>query len=58
MAEIGRRVANARSEYVEDPKRTHVPPNKPQPQRTDLEAQVTQTPETPVPFIELVFQPS
>ncbi len=55
MAEIGRRVANARTAYIEDPARTHVPVNTPQPQRTDLEAQITQTPDVPVPFIELTF---
>jgi len=55
--EIGRRVANAVTDYVEDPKRIHVPDNTPQPQRTDLEAQVTQTPETPVPCIDITFAP-
>jgi beta-lactamase superfamily II metal-dependent hydrolase len=52
IAEIGSRVANARSEYVEDPSRTHVPAGKPQPQRTDLESQVTGA---PVPYIEVCF---
>ena len=41
MIELGKRVANARTEYEEDPKRKHVPKNTPQPLRTDLEAQVT-----------------
>ncbi len=57
MVELGKRVANARREYVEDPERTHVPGDTPQPQRTDLEAQLTQTPEEPVPFIEAEFSP-
>ena len=55
MEEIGKRVANARTEYTEAPERKHVPSNTPQPQRTDLEAQATDTPETPVPYIELSF---
>ena len=58
MAEIGSRVVNARLEYTEDKTRTHVPDDTPQPQRTDLEAQVTDTPEEPVPFIELSFTPA
>ena len=57
MAEIGKRVANARLEYLEDPARTHVPAGTPQPQRTDLEAQLTATPEEPVPYIEILFPP-
>jgi beta-lactamase superfamily II metal-dependent hydrolase len=57
MVELGRRVVNARSEYIEDPKRKHVPANTPQPQRTDLEAQLTQTPKVPVNFIEVKFSP-
>jgi hypothetical protein len=57
MVELGKRVANARREYVEDPERTHVPEDTPQPQRTDLEAQVTQTPEEPVPYVEIEFSP-
>lgn len=52
IAEIGSRVANARTAYVEDPSRTHVPAGKPQPQRTDLEPQVTGA---PVPYIEVFF---
>jgi hypothetical protein len=55
MEEIGKRVANAQTAYVEDPNRTHVPEDTPQPQRTDLEAQLTPTPEQPVPFIEIEF---
>lgn len=58
MVELGKRVANVRTQYVEDPKRKHVPANTPQPQRTDLEAQLTQTPEEPVPYIEIEFPPS
>jgi beta-lactamase superfamily II metal-dependent hydrolase len=57
MVELGKRVANTRVEYVEDPQRIHVPPNEPQPQRTDLEAQLTQTPAKPVDFIEIKFPP-
>jgi len=57
MVELGNRVANARREYVEDPQRIHVPADEPQPQRTDLEAQATQTPEEPVDFIEIKFPP-
>lgn len=57
MAEIGRRVTNACDTYVEDPARVHVPDGTPQPQRTDLEAQVTQTPDEPVPYIEVHFPP-
>ena len=54
MQELGRRVANARITYVEDPSRLHVPPRKRQPQRTDLEAQVKKK---PVPYIQLTFKP-
>ncbi len=57
MVELGKRVANARREYVEDPERTHVPADTSQPHRTDLESQVTQTPEESVPFIEVEFSP-
>jgi beta-lactamase superfamily II metal-dependent hydrolase len=52
MEEIGNRIANSRTQYVEDLSRTHVEAGKPQPQRTDLEAQVTGA---PVPYIELSF---
>jgi len=52
MAEIGSRVANARTGYVEDPARPHVPVGQPQPQRTDLEAQVTGA---AAPYIEVSF---
>jgi beta-lactamase superfamily II metal-dependent hydrolase len=55
MAELGQRVANARTEYTENPNRRHVPPLIPQPQRTDLESQVTPTPEKPVPYIDVLF---
>ena len=54
LMEIGKRVANAQTKYDEDPSRLHVPRNKPQPQRTDLEAQVAKH---PVDYIELTFQP-
>jgi hypothetical protein len=54
IEEIGKRVANASTQYVEDPDRTHVPAGVPQPQRTDLEEQVTGM---PVPFIEIRFPP-
>jgi beta-lactamase superfamily II metal-dependent hydrolase len=54
MQEIGRRVANATTKYVEDTSRKHVPANVPQPQRTDLEEQGTKK---PVPFIEIEFSP-
>jgi beta-lactamase superfamily II metal-dependent hydrolase len=57
MVELGKRVTNACDEYVEDPERTHVPSDTPQPQRTDLEAQVTPTPDVPVPYIEIEFSP-
>jgi beta-lactamase superfamily II metal-dependent hydrolase len=53
MVEIGSRVANARTQYVEDQSRTHVEAGRPQPQRTDLEEQVTGA---PVPFIEISYQ--
>ncbi len=58
MAEIGRRVANSRTTYQEirEPKYEAEIPD--QPQRTDLEMQVTQTPEQPVPFIEISFPSS
>jgi beta-lactamase superfamily II metal-dependent hydrolase len=58
MVELGKRVANARNKYVEDPERKHVPADTPQPQRTDLEAQITETPEEPVPYIEIEFSAS
>jgi hypothetical protein len=57
LAEIGRRVANAQPAYVEPASPRAVPAHTPQPQRTDLEAQVTQTPDVPVPFIEIEFSP-
>jgi beta-lactamase superfamily II metal-dependent hydrolase len=57
MMELGKRVANSRLEYAEDSQTVHVPANEPQPQRTDLEAQATQTPDEPVPFIEIEFVP-
>jgi beta-lactamase superfamily II metal-dependent hydrolase len=57
MVELGRRVANARHKYIEDPHSVHVPADEPQPQRTDLESQVTSTPDVPVPYIEIEFTP-
>jgi beta-lactamase superfamily II metal-dependent hydrolase len=54
MVEIGSRIANARTQYVEDPSRTHVEAGQPQPQRTDLEEQVAGA---PVPYIEHYFTP-
>ncbi len=55
LAEIGKRVANSRTQYIEDPARLHVPEQTPQPQRTDLEMQVTETPEKTVPYIDIYF---
>jgi hypothetical protein len=55
ISEIGSRVANARTTYAENLPRTQVSDGKPQPQRTDLEAQVTGTPDQPVPCIEISF---
>jgi hypothetical protein len=55
MEEIGKRVINVRSEYVEQsssPKA--VPAHIPQPQRTDLEDQVTQK---PTPYIQIKIDP-
>ena len=58
LEEIGKRVANVRFMYVEEsssPKA--VKPNTPQPQRTDLEKQATQTPNKVVDCIEIPFTP-
>jgi beta-lactamase superfamily II metal-dependent hydrolase len=56
LVEIGKRVANAETGYVEDPSRKpHVPDGALQPQRTDLAAQLTGTPEKPVAYIEVRF---
>jgi beta-lactamase superfamily II metal-dependent hydrolase len=57
LKEIGKRVANARPEYVEKEGPKSVEPHVPQPQRTDLEEQVTQTPNKAVDYIELSFDP-
>lgn len=57
LAEIGKRVANTRLEYLEDSEGTHVPANTPQPQRTDLESQITPTPDKPVESIDVWFTP-
>ncbi len=54
METIGRRVVNSRTEYVEAEGPMVVEPTVPQPQRTDLEAQVSGA---PVPFIEIKFDP-
>lgn len=53
LAEIGKRVANARMNYTEPPSPRSVPDKTRQPQRTDLESQATGTPATPVEFIEV-----
>jgi len=50
LEEIGKRVANARTEYVEKKGKTSVKAHVPQPPRTDLERQLTHK---PVPFIEI-----
>jgi len=56
MEEIGKRVINARSEYVEQSSsKKAVPANVPQPQRTDLEDQVTHK---PTPFIQIEIDPA
>ncbi len=55
MEEIGKRVKNVRLEYIEDPGPKSVKARVPQPQRTDLEMQVTPTPTTPVPYIDVYF---
>jgi beta-lactamase superfamily II metal-dependent hydrolase len=52
LAEIGKRVANARTAYHEPKSDKSVPDNTAQPQRTDLENQATGK---PVDFIELSF---
>jgi hypothetical protein len=53
LEEIGKRVANTRTQYVEGSKSPKaVPANTTQPQRTDLEDQVTKK---PTPFIEVTF---
>jgi beta-lactamase superfamily II metal-dependent hydrolase len=54
MEEIGKRVANSRTTYVEKEGPKSVKPHVPQPQRTDLEEQVTKK---SVPFIEVKFDP-
>jgi beta-lactamase superfamily II metal-dependent hydrolase len=50
---IGRRVVNSRTAYVEAPGDLVVKPGVPQPQRTDLENQVTGT---PLKYIDVTFQ--
>jgi beta-lactamase superfamily II metal-dependent hydrolase len=55
MTELGQRISNTRSTYIEDPTRQHVPEHTPQPQRTDLEMQVTATPKVPVEYIDVFF---
>jgi beta-lactamase superfamily II metal-dependent hydrolase len=55
MAEIGKRVINARAGYVEQsPSEKVVPAGTLQPQRTDLEEQATHKPS---PFIQIKFGP-
>jgi hypothetical protein len=54
MAEIGKRVANARMVYHEPKSARSVPDNTAQPQRTDLENQATGK---VVDFIEISFKP-
>ncbi len=54
METIGRRVANCRTAYVEADGELSVKPGVPQPQRTDLEAQVTGV---EVEYIEIGFEP-
>jgi beta-lactamase superfamily II metal-dependent hydrolase len=54
MEEIGKRVANARTEYVEPEGPKAVVPHILQPQRTDLEEQATGM---PVAFIDVMFLP-
>ncbi len=58
MAELGGRVANAKSVYREDSKsKKGVPENTLQPQRTDLERQITQGGAKAVDYIEFYFPP-
>ena len=57
LEEIGKRVANARKEYVEVEGPKSVKPHVPQPQRTDLEQQATLTPNKAVDYIEIAFSP-
>jgi beta-lactamase superfamily II metal-dependent hydrolase len=54
LEELGKRVANVRTEYVEAEGPIAVKPHIPQPQRTDLEAQVSGA---PVEFIPIKFKP-
>jgi hypothetical protein len=54
LEELGKRVANARAEYVEAEGPKSVKPNILQPQRTDLEEQVTGV---AVAFIQIPFDP-
>ena len=54
LEELGKRVANARAEYVEAEGPKSVKPNIPQPQRTDLEEQVTGV---AVAYIQIPFDP-
>jgi hypothetical protein len=54
METIGRRVANCRTAYVEADGELVVKPGVPQPQRTDLEGQVSGA---PVEFIPIKFKP-
>ena len=54
LEELGKRVANARAEYVEAEGPKSVKPNIPQPQRTDLEEQVMGV---AVAYIQIPFDP-
>jgi beta-lactamase superfamily II metal-dependent hydrolase len=56
MKEIGKRVVNARTEYVEQSSsKKVVSAGTPQPQRTDLEEQATHKPS---PYIQILFDPA
>ncbi len=54
LEEIGKRVVNSRTEYIDGDGPKAVKPHTHQPQRTDLETQITQRPE---PFIQITFAP-
>jgi beta-lactamase superfamily II metal-dependent hydrolase len=57
LGELGKRVANARTAYVEKKGPSSVKPQVPQPARTDLEQQLTQTPNKAVDHIDVEFTP-
>lgn len=55
LEELAKRVSNIRSDYIETSTSNKiVPPNTPQPQRTDLELSGTGE---PLPYIEICFEP-